>query len=166
MSFAAGGGILGALGSILQGEGAATAAEYNATIARQNAAIAAQQGEAAAQAQGRNAERHIGSMVAAYGASGVEGSSGSAMDVLADSARMSTLDNLTLKYNYALKGLGYENAAKLDDTNAAYSRTAGLLGAAGAGASNYSKYAGWGSESTPINGTPIPGQQYMERGDS
>lgn len=122
---------ISAIGNIIQGEGQATASEYNAQIARQNAVIAQQQGVAAADAQSRDAQRKIGSMVAAYGASGVQSDAGSPMDVLADSARMAALDNLTVKYNYALKAQGFNNQATLDQTNADYARTASYFKAAG-----------------------------------
>lgn len=119
--------IAGAIGQLVAGQGQAMAQEYNASIARQNAVIAKQQGEAAAEAQSRNAQRTIGSAIAAYGASGVQGGDGSPVDVLADSARMASLDNLTIKYNYALKAQGYNNQASLDDAAAGYARTSSYL---------------------------------------
>lgn len=138
-----------AVGSLIQGESQAQASEFNAAIARQNAQIAQQQGAAAVQAQQRDAARRIGSMVANYGASGVQVDSGSPVDVLADSAAMATLDRLTLQYNYALKAAGFENQAKVDDMNATTSRTSGLFGAASAGMKAYGTYQYY-------NGTPVP----------
>ena len=123
--------LVSAFGSIVEGESAAGAAEYNAQIARQNAVVAEQQGVAASEQQSIAARRKIGSMVAGYGASGVVGGSGSAMDVLADSVRAATLDNLNVKYNYQLKAMGYRNQASLDDSNAKNSRTAGVFKAVG-----------------------------------
>jgi hypothetical protein len=75
----------------------------------------------------------IGIMVASYGASGVQGSSGSPMDVVAQSVRMATLDNLTTQYNYKLRGLGYLNQVALDTANASNSSTAGNMNATAAG---------------------------------
>lgn len=138
--------LISAVGNIVEGEAAAGASEYNAQIARQNAVVAEQQGVAASEQQAISARRKIGSMVASYGASGVDGGSGSAMDVLADSVRMATLDNLTVKYNYQLKALGYRNQASLDDSNAKNSRTAGVIKAAGTVAS------GFGSEIPKFGG--------------
>ena len=141
------------IGAVVQGEAAAGAAEYNAAIARQNAAAAVQQGQAASESQARDAARKIGAMVAGYGASGVSGST-SASDVLADSVRMATLDNLTTKYNYKLRELGFLNEASLQDSNATNSRTAGVLNALGAGMSGYADYTT--RNPSAGGGTPIP----------
>lgn len=123
------------IGNIIQGQGQAMAAQYNAQIAQQNAVIAQQQGAAAVDAQTRMAERTTGAAIAAYGASGVQSDSGSAVDVLADSAGMAALDRLTLKYNYALKAQGFTNQSSLDTAQAQYASTASVLNAA----SSYSK---------------------------
>lgn len=126
---AAASGVMGAAGAEQQGQSAAAAAQYNATIANQNAEVAKQQGIAAGEAQDRAARMKIGSMVASYGASGVDGGSGSPMDVLAQSVRMATLDSLTTQYNYALKAQSYRNQAGLDEANAENSLIAGDINA-------------------------------------
>ena len=138
-----------AFGSVMQGESQARSEEFNSAIATQNAAIARQQGVAAVQAQQRDAARKIGSMVASYGASGVQTDSGSPVDVLADSAAMATLDRLTLKYNYELKGAGFENQAAMDNMSAKSARTAGVLNALSGATDSYGKYQS-------MKGTPIP----------
>jgi hypothetical protein len=125
------GTVMSGVGAYEQGQAQANSAQYNAEVAQQNAQIATQQGEAAAQEQSRVAQRKIGAQVAAYGASGVDGSSGSPMDVLADSVRMATLDQLTTKYNYQLKAIGYQNQVGLDQANAENSSTAGTVAAIG-----------------------------------
>lgn len=131
-------------GNIIQGQGQKLAADYNATIARQNAEIATQQGVAASEAQQRDAARKIGAATAAYGASGVSGDSASATDVLAESARNATLDNLTLKYNYALKSQGLRNQAQLSETEGEYASTASILNAASGGMKDYETAKGMG----------------------
>lgn len=138
------GAAVSAIGAIQKGQADAGAAKYNATIARQNSVVALQQGEAAVQAQNRDARRRLGSMKALYGAAGVEGDTGSPLDVLADSTRMAELDALTTQYNYQLKSQGFDDQAALDDSNAKNSRTASYLNAtssllnSGAGAMNRS----------------------------
>lgn len=138
------GAAVSAIGAIQKGQADAGAAKYNATIARQNSVVALQQGDAAVQAQNRDARRRLGSMKALYGASGVEGDTGSPLDVLADSTRMAELDALTTQYNYQLKSQGFDDQAALDDSNAKNSRTASYLNAtssllnSGAGAMNRS----------------------------
>lgn len=134
MAVAAGAQVVGAL---TQSSAQAGAARYNAQVAQQNAAIALDQGNAAAAAQNREARRKIGAAIASYGASGVDGSSGSPMDVLADSVRAATLDNLTVQYNYKLKALGYENQATLDKASAKNYETAGVLNAVGSAAKGF-----------------------------
>jgi hypothetical protein len=143
-----------AVGGLIAGEGKAQAQEYNATVARQNAAITLQQGEAAVQAQARDAARTQGRAIAAYGASGVQTDSGSPMDVLADSVRMATLDQLTTKYNYDLKALGYNNQATLSEAGAKYSRTSALFGAVADGADAYAMNEKFGSGGSG-GGTPF-----------
>lgn len=125
------GTVVSAVGAIRQGQAQAASSNYNAAISTQNEQIAESQSVAAGEAQSRDAQRKMGSMVAAYGASGVQGSDGSPADVLADSARSMALDALTLKYNYKLRGLGFHNQAQLDSANANNSRTASYFSAAG-----------------------------------
>lgn len=137
-----------AVGAIGQAQSAASASKYNAAVNTQNALVAEQQGEAAAQAQERDAQRRLGAAVAAYGASGVDITTGSPTDVLADSSRMAALDNLTTRYNYRMRALGYQNQATLDTSSARNSSTAGYLSAIGSAASMY--------RSSSAGGTPIP----------
>lgn len=145
-------------GSILGGESNAQADEYNAAVAQQNATIARQQGQVAADAQWRSAERSFGSMVANYGASGVQSDNGSPVDALAESVRMATLDNLTTKYNYELKAVGFENQAQLDKMKAQTSRTSGVLNGIASVGQGYAMSQMWGSGGLPgFGGTPIPG---------
>lgn len=121
-----------AVGAVKQGQAASDAANYNADIARQNAASAAQQGEAADAMLKRQQEQRMGAAIASFGAAGVDLTSGSPSDVLAENARQSTLDRLTQKYNYKMRALGYQDQAGLDDANAANSRTAGYFNGASA----------------------------------
>jgi hypothetical protein len=124
-------------GNIIQGQGQKLSADYNAQIGLQNATIAEQQSTSASEAQQRDASRKIGAATAAYGASGVQTDSGSPLDVLAESARNATLDNLTLKYNYALKAQGLRNQAALSETEGEYASTASILNAASGGMKDY-----------------------------
>lgn len=141
----AGSAVVSAVGAIRQGQAAAASADYNAKVAQQNAQISAAQGNAAVEAQQRDAQRRIGAAVAAYGASGVQLSDGSPMDVLEESARNSALDAATLKYNYKLRGMGFENQASLYSAQSGFASTAGYLGAGAAlasGTANAIKFGG------------------------
>lgn len=135
------GAAVSAVGAIKQAQAASAAADYNAAVSSQNAQIAEAQGEAAAQAHQRDTQRRIGAMVAAYGASGVQGADGSPADVLADSVRSATLDNLTLKYNYKLRALGYQNQSQLDQFNSKTAMEGGYWSAASSLISGGSKVA-------------------------
>lgn len=133
-----------AVGAIKQGQAASAANEFNAKIAEQNAEAADQQGQAAAEAQRRDAQRRIGAMEADIGASGGT-MGGSATDLLADSIRMATLDNLTTRYNYKMRGAGYTNEAALSESAAKSARTASYFEAGGSllrGAGNSLSYYG------------------------
>ena len=137
-------------GAVKQGQVESQAANYNSQIATQNAGIAAAQGEAAAQAQSRDSQRRIGTEMAAYGASGVQMSDGSPSDVLADSARSAALDNLTTRYNYQLKGLGYQDQASLESSQSQNASAAGYLSAMGSGIGGGSKLYNMSGGGTPI----------------
>ena len=141
----AGAAVVSAVGAVRQGQAAAASADYNAKVAEQNAQIANAQGNAAVEAQQRDAQRRMGAAVAAYGASGVQLSGGSPMDVLEESARNSALDAATLKYNYRLRGMGFENQANLYSAQSGFASTAGYLGAGAAlasGTANAIKFGG------------------------
>jgi len=112
------------LGIQQQGEAQAQAAEYNRDVNLTNAVYARFQGEQAAEAQSRSAARTIASGRMSYAASGVTMDSGSAMDVLADSTRMATLDNLNIKFNAEMQAKSFEAQAALEDQNARNSRKA------------------------------------------
>lgn len=116
------------------------AGEYNAAMLMQNAGLAREQGLVAADQQAREAKRTVGSMVASYGASGVQVDQGSPLDVLADSARQATLDNLTIKYNAEMQARNYEQQAQLALMGGQTSSTSQLLGAAGAGLDAFGYY--------------------------
>ena len=144
-----------ALGSLLAGQAQAAAYEAKARLAQVNANIARQQGAAAADSQRRIAARQMGSMVANYGASGVQTDSGSPVDVLADSAAMATLDNLTIKYNAELKALGYQVESSMDLASAENARTSAVLNAAASGLSAYATYYGYNKVPGTDTGNPL-----------
>jgi hypothetical protein len=149
------GAAISAVGAVRQAQAASAASDYNAKLAEQNAEVATAQGNAAAEAQARDAQRRIGAAVATYGASGVQVDTGSPTDVLADSARNASLDNLTIKYNAKLRALGLQAQAGLDRANAANSEQAGYLNATSqllSGAAKAGGAFGGGGTGTPATG--------------
>lgn len=132
--------IFSAVGTLASASASRDAANYNASIAQQNATISQQQGATAQEKQDRAARKQIGLMVANYGASGVDSSQGSPMDMLQESVRNAKLDNLMIGYNYNLRARGFENEANLYEMRAANASTSGVLGAAGALAKGSGEY--------------------------
>lgn len=128
---AIGSAAVSAYGAVRAGQAQSAQAKYSSRLAQQNADAARQQGAAAAAAQHRDAIRKLGLMQANYGASGVDQSTGSPLEVFSDAVGQSTLDNLNTKYNYQLKALGYQNSATLDSMAASEATTSGYLSAAG-----------------------------------
>lgn len=117
------------VGAFSQGRQSSDAAKYNAKLAEQNAVTARQQGAAQQEQQRKMAEKKIGSMAAAYSASGVS-YEGSPLDVLAESAGNAELDYQTIKYNTELRAMGYNNTASLERSKASNAMTSGYMNAA------------------------------------
>lgn len=138
-----------AIGAISSASSQASASRYNAQVADRNAGIAAQQGEAQADQQRRINQMRLGTIQAGYGASGVA-SEGSPLDVLAASAAAAEMDVQTIKYNAALRGMGYSETAGLERASANNAETSGMYRAAGTLLTGAAQYKASGT------GTPIP----------
>lgn len=137
--------VVSAYSAYQQGQAASAAADYNAKVANANAQMTEAQGEAAVEAQQRQQQRQIGAAVAAYGASGVDPSSGSPLDVLQSSVREAALDNASTRYNYDVRADSYRNQSTLDSMQASNASTAGVLNSLGAlaqGGNTYEYYSG------------------------
>lgn len=128
-----------AIGAIQQGQAANSAAKYNAAVAGQRATAAKQQAAADMDKKRRDTVRRLGSIRAAYGASGVT-LEGSPLDVLAESAANAELDVLTIKYKGDLEATGYGNEATLETARGQQARTAGYMGAGAALLTGVDKY--------------------------
>lgn len=126
------------------------AAKYNAKVAENQAIAARQQASANAKMQRRSSEKKIGSMQAAYAASGVS-IEGSALDVLEESARNAEMDRQNIIYGGELRAIGSEGTAQLERYQGKNAMTSGYLSAAGslfkAGASAYGGFGNSSSES-------------------
>jgi hypothetical protein len=142
---------ISAAGAVQQGQAQAASATYNAQVAEKNSQIAKAQGAAAAEMQSRDAQRRMGAAIASFGASGVDVGVGSPTDVLAESVRNSTLDALTLKYNYDLKAMGFSDQANLNTMSASNAKTSSYFDAAGSIAKGYGQTYG---SSVPSFGAP------------
>lgn len=132
-------GAISAVGALSSGRQQQQASEYNAEIARRNAVAARQQAAANAEAQQRKARMQIGSMRAAYGASGV-GLEGSPLDILESSAMMAELDRQNILYGGELSAIGYESNAGLELMRGENAVTGSYFGAASSLLSGAAEY--------------------------
>lgn len=121
---------ISAFGQIQGGNSKGAMADYNAQVANQNAAQVTQQANKNAQISLVNSSKVIGQGQASYGAAGVT-STGSAMDVLQQSARNAQLDALNIQYGGAVKAQSYDNEAALDQYRGNNDRLSGYLSATG-----------------------------------
>jgi len=133
----------------------AQVARNNQIIAERNAALATQQGEVEAQKQQLKTAQIEGSQRAALAAAGGDVNSGSALDILGDTARAGTTDVATIRsnatlngYRYRLQGANAAGQANLYSANAANTMANlpfGLSSSLLSGASSLAgKYAAWG----------------------
>lgn len=138
---AAVGTVMGALGNGIQGESQKNISDYDAKVAEQNAQITRQQAKEEARRAMIVARKMIGDNRAAYAANGVS-LSGSALDVLGESAANAKLDELTILQEGEARGRMYEADARMARTVGNAARLGGYLGASGklvsAGSSAYS----------------------------
>lgn len=104
---------ISAAGAVQGAQAQAQSNYYNAAVAQRNGAIAVEQASRDADQQGRAARMKLGSMRAAYGASGVT-PEGSPLDVLEASASAAELDRQNILYRGNLKALGYSDTSTLD----------------------------------------------------
>lgn len=112
-----------------QGQYNAQMAEANARNAELAAADATARGDAEAAMQRMQVSRLIGRQRAAFAASGVDAASGSALDVLGDTAAFGQLDVDTIRSNAAREAWGLQSQAASDRYSARVSRRMGTIGA-------------------------------------
>lgn len=113
------------------------ALKHNAQVADFNADTAHQQGLASDQALDRDIRATQGKMMASYGASGVDSSTGSPLTVLADSIRKGVLDRATNKWNFDMQESNYRNEAAGDRLDARNVRHAAIVAASSAGLASF-----------------------------
>ncbi len=122
------------LGSVFQHQADAqemdakmNSAQYNADVANQQADESLKQASEQERQQAVYSTQVIGNEKASYGASGVSGGSGSAMDVLQQSARNAEMDALNIRHAGAMKAWAYQSGARLDMMNKDNAEKAGNL---------------------------------------
>lgn len=123
------GTVMSAYGAMAQGEAVAAAAEYNAKLAERDAQMAAKRGQ--------QEEAHVrlkGAIVKAkqramFGASGLDVSRGSPLDVLMATQFNIEEDAATIRYNALNEQLSYGAKARGYRSEASSARSAGKIGA-------------------------------------
>lgn len=109
---------MGAYGQIQAGNAAQKAATANNAIAQQNAIVsdrlaanAEERGRIAEQQQRMKTSALMGRQQAVLAAKGIDISSGTPLDILAQSAEYGEMDALTTRYNFAQEAAGYRQQA-------------------------------------------------------
>lgn len=134
---------IAAIGTLWQAGAQASAASASADIAEQNAKLAEQQGFAELQRNrlerdriSRQAKRIQGTQRAAYGASGLDPNTGSALELQADTEYQAAQDIALVRYQAELKKWGfdseavnYRNQAKQYRAQGSNAMISGILGA-------------------------------------
>jgi hypothetical protein len=131
-------GFVGAVGSLQEAGARSQAAEYNADVAARNALAVREQTRSSIIDKTVETRRQLGQLRAAYGANGMM-FSGSALDVLQDSATEASYDIAKMKYVGRLKEIGYQDERKLARMERKAVRTAGYMGAATSVLSGFSQ---------------------------
>lgn len=128
-------------GAQQQASSAAAAANYQAQVSRNNAIIQEQNAQAALdagrtqeQAQRQKTAQLEGAARAAMAANGIDTTSGTALNVLGDTAKLGELDALTIRsnagrqaYNYRVGAMSETAEAGLYDSRAASAKSAGAI---------------------------------------
>lgn len=119
-----------AAAAMQQADAAAKAANFNETISVNNAIGAAQQGAAEADRANLQHRRMLATARASAGASGVDPDSGSPLEVVADLAGQSKLDEELARWQAKQRTQGFAQQATMDRFTGQQARTAGYYGAA------------------------------------
>jgi hypothetical protein len=127
------------MGSMQQASAAESSAKYQAQVARnnqiiaeQNASYARQVGQAETETSGMKTAAIVGSEVAAQGASGLDPTTGSPVDVVRGTREVGRFDTLNLVRNAELRARGFDiEAANQGASSKLYDATAKQAGIAG-----------------------------------
>lgn len=117
---------LSAYGSYREGQDAAEASEYNAKIAQEESALTEQAGALDVSRQRQQVSRLIGTQKAITAGSGIE-LTGSALDVMINTAAEGELDAQILEYNTKVQASRFRSQSARDLELARASRTSGIF---------------------------------------
>lgn len=127
--------VLGAAGSIITGISAYQQGQYTADVARNNAMLAKQaadvedqRGAEEARTQDLKNKALIASQMVGFASSGIDITSGSALDARESSSKLGRLDTLTTKYNSDRKVNNLQNQSLMYEAEADVARSKGSYG--------------------------------------
>ena len=139
--------LVGVVGQVQQGQASKAAGKANARVQSIMAADAIARGEADEASQRRRTAAFKGRQAAAFGASGAEINTGSALEILADTAQFGELDALRIRSNAEREAFGFLSGAAISRAageNAATSANlAGFGTVLGAGGMVSEKWSVW-----------------------
>lgn len=133
------GAAVSAKGAYQQGQNAKKVANYNAKMGEYKAKDALQRGQIAADEVSERARREMAARRAAYGATGVEGDTGSAAGLFDEAAGRTGMNVNTVYANAQREAWGYRSQSGLDlaqGSNAAQAANMSAFGTILGGASN------------------------------
>jgi hypothetical protein len=155
-----------AYGQYQQGQSQKKAADYNASVAEQQAGMIEASGELEAYKIRKQGEQIKGTQRARFAASGVR-TTGSAAEVLADTAAMIELDIMTARYNTQVGAMSARSQAAMSRYQGQQYANAGkmsamttLIGGAGQMASKY--YGGSGLTTTKATNGDNWNQSFLD----
>ena len=144
--------IYGGFAKAAQYRGEANAAEYNAAVAAQDADTALQAGNANEEAQRRKSAVEMGRLRAGMAESGIGLNSGTASDLVEQSAMNAELDALNTRYQGTMQARGYKAQSALNKQQAAMARNnatsaivSGFMNAGARALTAGAKYSGGGA---------------------
>jgi hypothetical protein len=123
-------GVTGAISAIMGAQARSAQAQYNAEIAKRNEQLALQSTASQIEDKQREQRRQIGSIRAAYGASGLE-LAGSPLDVLEDTATEQQYDLAKVEHTGRMKALGYKDQQNQFEAQASNELAAAPIAALG-----------------------------------
>lgn len=133
-----------ASGEASAGRKAKKAFNLNAQIATENAELAREAAIDDVLSLKRTAYKTEGGIRASYGAAGVSASSGSVMDVLADTVTQAALDQNRRKYQGELEARDFMNQARTGQASGKAAYTGAMYSAAGSVLSGVGSFASQG----------------------
>jgi len=146
---------LSVAGTIMQGRAQNKAYQRQADIAEQQAAQAQERGKVEQMQHAMRANAEKGQQVSALSGSGVSMGSGSALQILEDTAQAASFDSQMIRYNSDLESWGHRGQAALDRAAGKNAQRASYFNAAGSALTGLSKFGKDSLKTAATNGSTV-----------